>query len=262
LRLYNWLLRGDDDGISGEPPVKIFVMGENAWRNESEWPLKRAQDTPYYLHSGGTAGTLYGDGTLSTQAPGEEPYDNYIYDPRAPSVSRGGHSCCREHLVPQGGYDQRLVERTKDTLCYTSEPLQAPLEVTGPVRVTLWAATTAVDTDWVVKLVDVHPDGRAINITEGIIRAQFRNGLESPALLEREQIYQYHVNLRATSNLFKAGHRIRVDVSSSSFPHWDRNPNTGAPLGTVGLGDVQTASQTVFHDAARPSHIVLPVVPR
>src|SRR5436305_13608170 len=136
------------------------------------------------------------------------------------------------------------------------------MEVTGPVSVTLWAATNAVDTAWVAKLIDVYPDGRAINLTEGILRARFREGLERPSLLEREQVYQYRINLRATANVFLPGHRIRVDVSSSSFPHWDRNPNTGQALGEATVSDVEAATQAVFHDAARPSHIPLPVVPR
>lgn len=262
IRFYNWLLKGEDDGISREPPVKLFVMGENVWRDEQEWPLRRAVSTPFYFHSGGLANAFTGDGTLSTERPGEEPPDVYVYDPRTPAVSRGGHSCCREHLDPQGRYDQRLVERNKDVLCYTSDPLDAPLEVTGPVSVTLWAATSAVDTDWVVRLVDVYPDGRAMNVTEGILRARFRDSLQSPSLLERDRVYEYRINLRATSNVFLPGHRIRVDVASSSFPHWDRNPNTGAPIATVPLSQVETATQTVFHDAARPSHILLPVVPR
>ena len=161
-----------------------------------------------------------------------------------------------------GSYDQRPIERYKDILCYTSERLASPLEVTGPIRIVLWAATTAVDTDWVAKLIDVYPDGQAMNLTEGIIRASYRESLERPTLLERERIYEYSINLRATSNVFLPGHRIRVDISSASFPHWDRNPNTGAPFGTATLSQLQTATQTIFHDAGRPSYIVLPIVPR
>ncbi len=262
VRFYDQHLKGVDDGIGQEPPVMLFVMGENRWRDEQEWPLKRAVATPYYFHSAGNANSMFGDGTLAPVPPQEEPYDVYVYDPRSPSISRGGHSCCFESLVPQGAYDQRPVEVWKDTLCYTSEPLDAPLEVTGHVTVALWAATSAVDTDWVAKLVDVYPDGRAINLTEGILRARFRGGFAQEQLLERDEIYQYEINLRATSNVFLPGHRIRVDVSSSSFPHWDRNPNSGQPMGTATVLDVQTATQTVFHDRARPSHIVLPVVPR
>ncbi len=262
IRFYNWHMKGQDDGISQEPPVKLFVMGENVWRDEAAWPLKRAVTTPYYLHSAGFANSLSGDGTLSPIPPTEEPPDTYVYDPRGPSASLGGHSCCVEAFTPQGAYDQRPTETWKDTLCYTSEPMTAPLEVTGRVSVTLWAATSAVDTDWVARLVDVYPDGRAINLTEGIIRARFRNGTETPELLERDSIHRYTINLRGTSNVFLPGHRIRVDVVSASFPHWDRNPNTGHPLGTDTISDVETATQTVFHDGGRPSHITLPVIPR
>ncbi|MCB8924048.1 MAG: CocE/NonD family hydrolase [Ardenticatenaceae bacterium] len=262
IRFYNWLLKDIDDGISSESPVKLFVMGENQWREEADWPLQRAVNTPYYFHSDGFANSLTGNGTLSPQHPGEEPPDTYVYDPRSPSASRGGHSCCREVLAPMGSYDQRPIERYKDILCYTSERLASPLEVTGPIRIVLWAATTAVDTDWVAKLIDVYPDGQAMNLTEGIIRASYRESLERPTLLERERIYEYSINLRATSNVFLPGHRIRVDISSASFPHWDRNPNTGAPFGTATLSQLQTATQTIFHDAGRPSYIVLPIVPR
>jgi putative CocE/NonD family hydrolase len=262
VRFYNWRLRDQDDGISTEPPVKLFVMGENVWRDEQQWPLRRAVDTPFYFHSSGYANSLTGDGMLSAAAPGDEPFDTYVYDPRSPSVSRGGHSCCFQELTPQGPYDQRPVEKWKDVLCFTSDPVTTPFEVTGPVTVRLWAATSAADTDWIACLVDVYPDGRAINLTEGIIRARYRESLESPTPIERDTVCEYTINLRGTCNVFQPGHRLRVHVHSSSFPHWDRNPNTGQPFGESTISDVETAMQTVFHDGARPSHIVLPVVPR
>ena len=176
-------------------------------------------------------------------------------------MSRGGHSCCFAELT-QGPYDQSPVEAWKDVLCFTSAPLTGNLEVTGPISVTLWAATSAQDTDWIARLVDVFPDGRAINLTEGILRARYRDGLEATKLLERDKVYEYHLNLRATSNVFLTGHRVRVDVQSSSFPHWDRNPNNGQPFGESTISDLETATQTVFHDGARPSHIRLQIVPR
>jgi hypothetical protein len=262
LRFFDWLLRGEDDGISSEKPVRVFVMGENAWRDEAEWPLARAVYKHFYFHSDGRAQTFSGDGTLSTMPPAAERYDTYVYDPRSPSASRGGHSCCWEKYTPMGPFDQRPAERWTDTLCYTSEPLTDAVEVTGPVSVTLWATTDAVDTDWVARLIDVHPDGTAINLTEGIIRASFRDGLEERRLLERDRVYKYRIDLRSTSNVFGPGHRIRVDVASSSFPHWDRNPNTGQPPFEATLADLQIATQTVFHDRARPSHITLPLIPR
>jgi hypothetical protein len=262
LRFYGLHLRGLDDGLGSEPPVRIFVMGENRWRDESEWPLRRAVDTPWYLHSGGRAASLDGDGLLSEIAPADEPIDLFVHDPRGPSMSAGGHSCCWEAYTPMGPLDQRQVERWMNVLCYTSAPLNRQLEVTGPVSVRLFAATDQVDTDWVARLVDVHPDGRAINLTEGILRASFRGGPERRTLLEPDQVYEYSIDLRATSNVFLPGHRVRVDVSSSSFPHWDANPGTGQPLGEATWSDLRTATQRVLHDAGHPSHIVLPIVPR
>jgi hypothetical protein len=263
LRFYNWTLKGIDDGISSEPPVKLFVMGENRWRTEEEWPLRRAVATDWFLHSAGRANTYSGDGWLSEAPPAtHEPCDAYVHMARGPLPSRGGHSCCWESFTPMGPYDQRPVERWAGTLCYTSEPLTEAIEVTGPVSVTLHAATDQVDTDWVARLVDVHPDGTAFNLTEGIRRASSREGLDRRVLLERDRVYEYRIDLRATSNVFLPGHRLRVDVASSSFPHWDPNPGTGQPLGEATWADLRTATQTVFHDAARPSHITLPVVPR
>jgi uncharacterized protein len=262
LRFYDWILRDRDDGIGSQPPVRLFVMGENRWRDETAWPLARAVETPYYLHSAGRAAGLEGDGTLSSEPPLDESHDTYFFNPADPSPSRGGHSCCEEAVTPMGPYDQRQVERRMDVLCYTSRPLADALEVTGPVSVTLWAATNAVDTDWVARLVDVYPDGRAINLTEGIIRASYRNGVERRELVDRDKVTKYRIDLRATSNVFLPGHRVRVDVASSSFPLWDRNPNTGMAAADAGLQDLAPATQAVFHDAARPSHIILPIVPR
>ena len=260
MRFYNWILRDEDDGIGSQPPVRLFVMGENRWRDEATWPLARAVDTPYYFHSAGRAAGLDGDGTLSPEAPQDEAHDTFFFNPADPSPSRGGHSCCEESVTPMGPYDQRPVERRMDVLCYTSEPLAAPLEVTGPVSVTLWAATNAVDTDWVARLVDVHPDGRAINLTEGIIRASYRNGVERRELLERDAVMEYRIDLRATSNVFLPDHRLRVDVASSSFPLWDRNPNTGMAAADARLQDLVPATQAIFHDVSRPSHVTLPIV--
>jgi uncharacterized protein len=262
LRFFDWQLRGLDDGIADEPPVRILVMGENRWRDEAEWPLRRAVPTAWYLRSGGRAASHDGDGLLSPQQAADEPHDLYVHNPHDPSASRGGHSCCWEAHTPMGPYDQRPVERWMNVLCYTSAPLERPMEVTGPVSVRLWAATDGVDTDWVARLVDVHPDGRAINLTEGIIRASFREGLEQRRLLEPDRVYEYAIDLRATSNVFLPGHRIRVDIASASFPHWDVNPGTGQPLGEATWADLRTATQRVFHDAGRPSQVVLPIVPR
>ena len=247
LSLFNWVLRGDDDGIGSRPPVRIFVMGQNRWRDEEAWPLKRAVETPCYFHSSGRAAGLEGDGTLSFDPPGDEFHDTYFFNPADPSPSLGGHSCCEEVVTPMGPYDQRPVERRMDVLCYTSEPLTEALEVTGHMRVTIWAATNAVDTDWVARLVDVHPDGRAMNLTEGIMRASYRNGSMRRELLERDAVTRYEIDLRATSNVFLPGHRLRVDIASASFPLWDRNPNTGLRAVDARLHELAPATQAVFH---------------
>ncbi|HEV7128113.1 MAG TPA: CocE/NonD family hydrolase [Ktedonobacterales bacterium] len=253
-------LKDVPNGIETSAPIKLFVMGENVWRDEREWPLKRAEPTPFYLRSGGHANSLDGDGTLSTQAPGAEPADRYAYDPRDPVPTLGGALLI--HVSFRAGpCDQRPVERRPDVLVYSTPPLETDVEVTGPIGVTLWAASSAPDTDFVARLVDVFPDGRAINLTDGILRARFRAGIDAPeALIEPGRAYEYQIDLWATSNLFRAGHRIRVDITSSSFPRWDRNPNTGAPLGEG--TELVTATQTILHDSDHPSRILLPLVAR
>jgi putative CocE/NonD family hydrolase len=233
-------------------------MGINRWRAENEWPLARAVPTPYYLHSGGHANTLDGDGWLSGEAPADEPADTYVYDPANPTPTRGG--ALLMHPLFQGGpQDQRPVERRADVLSFTSAPLTAPLEVTGPITVTLFAATDAVDTDFVARLVDVHPDGFARNLNDGIIRGRFRNGVDHEQLLTPGTVYPFAIDLWATSNVFLPGHRIRLDITSSNFPRWDRNLNTGAPLGEG--ADMMAARQTIVHDREHPSCVTLPIVP-
>jgi putative CocE/NonD family hydrolase len=237
------------------PPVRIFVMGENRWRDEQEWPLARAKATPYYLQSGGAANSLAGDGRLSpaTPAAAEKP-DTFTYDPTKP--------------VPTGAFgaysrapgDRRNTQKRPDVLVYTSDPLVQSLEVTGPVQLVLWASSSARDTDFTAALSDVHPDGTARALTDGILRARYRASRTAPALLTPGEPYEFTIEIGATSNVFRPGHRIRVEISSSNFPRYDRNPNTGAPFATDAATVV--ARQTVFHDAGRPSRLVLPVVPR
>jgi uncharacterized protein len=260
LTWFDRWLKDIANGIAAGPPVKLFIMGENVWRDEQEWPLRRAVPTPHYLHSAGGANTGAGDGTLSPAMPDDEPVDRYVYDPHNPVPTVGGALLVHPSYRP-GPVDQRPVESRRDVLVYTSAPLERDVEVTGPVTVTLWAATSARDTDFVARLVDVHPDGRAINLTDGILRARFRQGIHAPeSLVNPGQAYAYQIDLWATSNLFRAGHRIRLDVTSSSFPRWDRNPNTGAPLGEG--TELVPATQTILHDAAHPSHVLLSIVPR
>jgi putative CocE/NonD family hydrolase len=266
LRWFDYWLKGIDNGIMREPPIRIFVMGANVWRNENEWPLARTRFTKYYLHSRGKANSLEpDDGRIHTTPPGEkQPPDRYTYNPDNPVWERGGNF---SYSVPgigvandlAGPFDQRPTERRDDVLVYTSEELKEDLEVTGPLTTQLYISSSAPDTDFAVRLVDVYPDGRALNFSEGIVRARYRNSKESPSLLEPGQIYPLTVEMQPTSLVFKKGHRIRVHVTSSDFPHYDRNPNTGKEFGRD--NEVRLAHQTVYHEAAYPSHIVLPVIP-
>ena len=259
LRWFDRWLKGEANGIDDEPPLRIFVMGANEWRDENEWPLARTAYTPFYLHSGGAARSLAGDGGLSTSPPGEEPPDRFAYNPDNPAPTVGGCTCCNSEVVSWGAYDQRPVEYRGDVLVFTSEPLAEDLEVTGPVSVTLYASTDGPDTDFTAKLVDVHPDGYAVNLCDGIVRGRYRRSTARQELLEPGTIYEFTIDLWPTSNVFLAGHRIRVDISSSNFPRFDRNLNTGD---VPGRGtEMRTANQTVYHDAGRPSHILLPVIP-
>lgn len=260
FRWFDWLLKGVPTGLEGEKPIKIFVMGKNVWREEDEWPLARAEATRYYLHSGGRANTSHGDGTLGTQMPRQEPADKFVYDPADPVLTRGGGNCCdHEHLAP-GAFDQRPTETRQDVLVYTTPVLTEDLEVTGPVRLELYVSSSAVDTDFTGKLVDVWPDGFAQNLTDGILRMRFRNSFERAELMNPGETYQVEIDLWATSNVFLAGHRLRLEVSSSSFPRFDRNLNTGeCPAQATRM---VKAVNTVHHDDSHPSALILPVVPR
>lgn len=237
------------------PPVRIFVMGENLWRDEEDWPLSRASPERWFLRA---------DGALSTEAPADEPEDEYVYDPRDPAPTVGGPTSLPGRMMrPSAGpLDQAAVERRPDVLVYTSAPLEQPLEVTGPLELVLHAATSAPDTDFVGKLCDVDPDGSSRILAEGVLRARYRDGFDSPRLLEPGRVYEYRIDLVATSNVFLPGHRIRLDVTSSSFPRFDRNANSGRPLGEDTEDSLKPARQRVFHDGDRPSHLVLPVVLR
>jgi putative CocE/NonD family hydrolase len=263
LRFYDRYLRDMDNGLDEEPPVRIFVMGENRWRLENEWPLARTAFTDFYLHSDGSANTLNGDGVLSREEPsaGSRP-DHFIYDPLNPVPNMGGGLCCNEAKTNGGQYDQRSVEARPDVLCYTSAPLEAPVEVTGPVTVTLYASSSAVDTDFTAKLVDVCPCGCVVNLTDGIIRARYRNGTGQQELMTPGEVYRFEIDCWATSHLFGAGHQIRVELSSSNFPRFDRNPNTGGVIATTKREECIVAHQTVHHSQEYPSHIRLPIIPR
>ena len=255
-----WLdctLKGLDTGVADDPPVRLFVMGENAWRDEREWPLARTRYTEFYLHSEGAANTRDGDGSLTREAPGDEPPDAFTYDPADPVPTAGGNNLIG---IPAGPRDQREVETREDVLVYSTPVLEQAVELTGPIRMVLYAASSARDTDFTAKLVDVHPTGYAQNLADGIVRARYRESRANPTLIRPDEVYRYEIDVGVTSNLFHAGHRIRIDISSSNFPRFDRNPNTGHPFGQD--DQLAPARQSVFHDAAHPSHALLPVIPR
>ena len=256
------------DGL-GDRPIRLFVMGANTWRDEDEWPLARTRYINYYLHSDGHANTRHGDGSLQLSPPAagraESTHDSFDYDPANPVMTRGGNHSIGpwndfyKDLIWCGPCDQGPNEDRTDVLVYTTPPLEADLEVTGPVTLRLWAASSAPDTDWVGRLVDVYPDGKAINITEGMIRARFRAGdWERPELITPGTVLDYTLDLQVTANVFKAGHRIRLEVTSSNFPLWDRNLNTGEHPNRSAA--IAVAHQQIWHDTLRSSCLVLPVI--
>jgi putative CocE/NonD family hydrolase len=240
------------------PPVRIFVMGINKWRDENEWPLERARETKYFLSSRAGANSLLGDGAL-TLKPGRDAYDTFQYDPRHPAPTAGGPICCNPRVWAWGPMDQRTVELRDDVLVYSTEPLKRDIEVTGAVRVVLHVRTSAPDTDFTAKLVDVFPDGHARNLCDGALRLRYREGLTRAKLAKPDEVYEITIPAGVTSNVFRAGHRVRLEVSSSNFPRFDRNPNTGRPIADE--RELRVAQQTVYHGAQRPSYVVLPVVP-
>jgi len=270
LAWFDHFLKGEDNGVSTGPRVDYFEMGENKWHTAADWPIPGTQYDKWYLVSGGHAASVMGDGALSETPPGEKESanaappppaasDEYVYDPADPVPSVGGHSCCLWLSGPQGQFDQSAIEQRSDILVYSSAPLTNPLEITGPITVTLYAKSSAPDTDFTAKLVDVFPDGTAINLANGIQTARFRDSLSDPSLIHPGEVYKYSIHVWPTSNLFLPGHKIRVEISSSDFPQFAPNPNTGTPFGVSAKW--QKATQTILHDPAHPSSITLPVIP-
>ncbi len=247
LAWFDAVLKGTPTSAS---PVRIFVMGRNVWRDEQDWPLARAVVTRFYLH---------GEGRLGQTPPRDEPFDGFVYDPENPVPTRGGGLCCSRDHSPGGAFDQRVVESRKDVLLYTTPPFVRDTEVTGPVAVELYASSNARDTDFTAKLVDVWPSGLAQNLTDGIVRMRWRDSREQPSLLEPGKPYRITIDLAGTSNVFLAGHRMRVEVSSSNFPRFDRNFNVDALPERATSG--KKATNRVYHDAAHPSAVVVSVVP-
>jgi putative CocE/NonD family hydrolase len=255
-RWYDYQFKGYANGIEEEDPIQMFVLGENVWRGEKEWPLARTQFTPFYLHSEGSANTVFGNGSLSIDTPSssEAESDEYDYDPRDPVMSLM-RADSQAAPVDQSPHDHR-----QDVLFYETPVLQEELELTGPVRLKLWAKTDGPDTDWAARLAIVFEDGLAMNLTYGIMRAQYREGYENPKLLEPGETYEYDVKLNPVGVLLKPGQKLRLYVASSDFPNFDRNHNTGTPYWED--EELRVAHQTVFHSADKPSHLILPVIPR
>src|SRR5580658_913398 len=250
LRWYDYALKGVRNEYATGAPVRIFIMGENAWRDEREFPLARTKYTNYYLRKG----------ALAAEAPGAEEPTQYEYDPANPVPTIGGRLCCGNNQFPPGPADQRPNEGRPDVLVFSTPPLTKDVEATGWIKATLYASSSATDTDFTALLADVEPSGYARFLTDGIVRARYRNSTQRPEPIEPGKIYEYSIDLWATSNLFKAGHRIRLYVSSSNFPRFNRNLNTGEPI--AGSARMVNASQRIYHDAQHPSALVLPVIPR
>jgi len=256
-RFFDYWLKGIDNGFGKTPRVEIFTIGDNKWRYEEEWPLVRTKYTRYYFHSEGGANTSTGNGSLDVTDPGDEAADHYVYDPNMPvTIALEQDYWYLAETLKNRAY----VERREDVLVYSTGKLEKDIEVTGPISVTLFAASSARDTDFTATLVDVFPDGYAHMIQEGIVRARYRNSGSEASLLEPGKVYEYKIDLCATSYVVKKGHRIRVEISSSNFNRWDRNPNTGNEYGLD--AEMVKASQTVYHDKTHPSHITLPIIPR
>lgn len=248
VRWFDRWLKGEQNGVDKEPPVEIFYMGANQWRKEADWPVPGTEYKPVYLAP---------DRGLSFVRPHHAGELSYVSDPENPVPTLGGNNCCGTPTVA-GPVDQRRIESRPDVLSYTSPAITEPLTIAGPVKMVLHASTDGPDTDWMVKLVDVAPDGYAMNIAEGILRARFREGLTAPKLLKPNETYEFTVDMVGTANVFQPGHKIRVDIMSSNFPQFSVNPNTGEPLATAGVG--RKAKNTVFHGGTKASAIILPVV--
>lgn len=264
LEWYDYLFLGKQNQFADAAhPVKVFTMGKNEWRSFSAWPPHEAKATPYYLHASGNANGPSGNGLLYTERLSmfrSESPDHFTYDPANPVPTVGGPLCCDATHLPPGPRDQKTVESRPDVLVYSNEELEKDVNVTGPVSVELYVSSTAVDTDFTAKLVDVSPDGFARNVTEGILRASFRNSNTTPTPLVPGKIYKLTIDMAATSNVFLKGHQIRLEISSSNFPRFDRNLNTGKSA--ADSADFVKATQTIYHDfPAHPSALILPIIP-
>ncbi len=259
MQWFDQWLEGKDSALVSAAPVRVFLMGANRWREVRAWPPAVARPWKLYLDSAGRANTLSGDGVLRERAPRTIASDAYVYDPRNPVPTRGGAICCNPTVFPWGPLDQRAVEKRRDVLVYSTGPLANDVEVLGPVKVVLYVATNARDTDFTAKLVDVFPNGYARILSDGILRLRYRESLEKAVLAEPGAVYKLTIDAGVTGNVFQRGHRVRIEVSSSNFPRFDRNPNTGGLIADETR--LLRASQTIYHGRLRPSHVELMMMP-
>ena len=259
LKWFDYSLKGINNECANAAPVRLFIMGENVWRDEREFPLARTHYTKYYLHSTSRANGISGNGELTQTPSTVERKEEFDYDPMNPVPTIGGRLCCGTALPP-GPADQRPNEARSDVLVFSTAPLEKDVEATGFVTVELYASTSAIDTDFTALLVDVEPNGYARFLTDGIVRARYRNGTAKPAEVVPGQVYKYTIDLWATGNVFKARHRIRLYVSSSNFPRFGRNLNLGEPIASSSRWKV--AHQTIYHGKDNPSALILPIIPR
>ena len=259
---FDRFLKGEDSPrLDRQPKVQYYTMGINKWQSSDTWPPAGAQPVTYYLSGGGRANTMNGDGTLATSAPAADAPDSFTYDPMKPVTSYGGNVCCTGTAVQAGAFDQRKMETRDDILVYTSEPFAEGTEVSGPITPTLYVSSDAKDTDFTVKVIDVYPDGTAYNLDESIQRMRYRDGYDKPLVwMERGKVYKVTLQPLTTSNYFAAGHRLRIEVSSSNFPRFDRNMNTGGNNYDEATGTV--AHNVVHHSRQYPSAVTVTVVRR
>lgn len=254
----HWLKNEDSDVVKEMPKVRYYTMGSNKWQSADIWPPKEAVMTTYYLSSGGKANTLNGDGTLTTKKPSKDNPDTFVYDPLDPVLSHGGNVCCTGNAVQGGSFDQQEMETREDILVYTTEPLKEGVEISGFIESTLYVSSDAKDTDFTIKLIDVYPDGKAYNLDETIQRVRYREGYEKEVFMEPGNIYKVDLTPMSTSNYFEKGHRIRIEISSSNFPRFDRNLNTGG--NNYDESEPKIATNSVHHSARHPSSIRLPIM--
>jgi uncharacterized protein len=260
LQWFDQWLMGKDSALMSTPPVQVFLMGTDKWIELREWPPAEARSKSFYLDSGGHANSMAGDGELRERAGGPDSADRFTYDPHTPVPTRGGAVCCNPAVFPWGPLDQRPVEKRADVLVYSTPPLRSDLEVLGPVKAVLYVASSARDTDFTAKLVDVFPDGYARILTDGILRLRYRGSLERAAPANPGETYEVTIDVGVTGNVFQKGHRLRLEISSSNFPKFDRNPNTGGRIADETR--LLKANQVIYHGRGHPSRIELLVVPQ